>query len=97
MAARWRYSPDAKWLRCEGSINEQQIRTGGGKTTAISRFSSPANTLSGQENRSGERRAFEGGLACFRVGGEGEEGEEGLYVCSFSTNIFLAVVIIRDS
>lgn len=25
----WRYSPDARWLRCEGSVNEQQIRTGG--------------------------------------------------------------------
>lgn len=57
MVACWRYSPDAQWLRCEGSINEQQIRTGGGKTTAISMFSSPASTLSGQENRSGESRA----------------------------------------
>lgn len=57
-----RYSPDARWLRCEGSINEQQIRTGGGKTTAISQFFSPASsTLSGQENRSGERRAVGGG------------------------------------
>lgn len=62
--ARWRYSPDAQWLRCEGSINEQQIRTGGGKTTAISLLSSPASTLSGQENRSGERRAI-GGVGLF--------------------------------
>lgn len=61
VVARWRYSPDAWWLRCEGSINEQQIRTGGEKTTAISLFSSPASTLSGQQNRSGERRAVRKG------------------------------------
>jgi len=29
VVAHWRYSPDTQWLRCEGSINEQQIRTGG--------------------------------------------------------------------
>lgn len=71
MVARWRYSPDTQWLRCEGSINEQQIRTGGGKTTAISPFSSPASTLSGQENRSGERRKIGGGWLVLKGNGRG--------------------------
>lgn len=97
MVAHWRYSPDTQWLRCEGSINEQQIRTGAGKTTAISLFSSPASTLSGQENRSGEKRAVGGLVASFKGRTEGEKGEKGFYVYSFRTNIFLAVVIIRDS
>lgn len=29
-ADRWRYSLGTRWLRCDGSINEQQVRTGGG-------------------------------------------------------------------
>lgn len=32
-----------------------------------------------------------------KEGLQGNKGEEGLYVCSFSTNIFLAIVIIRHS
>lgn len=68
LVARWRYSLDAQWLRCEASINEQQIRAGGGKTTAVSLFSSPASALSGQENRSGERRTAEEGLLAVSQG-----------------------------
>lgn len=71
LVARWRYSLDAQWLRCEASINEQQIRAGGGKTTAVSLFFSPASLLSGQENRSGERRTAEEGLLAVSQGGTG--------------------------
>lgn len=63
--------PPAQWLRCEGSINEQQIKKHGeGKTTAISQFSSPASSLSGQENRSCERRA-NGEVGLLLMGGGG--------------------------
>ena len=87
-ADRWRYSLGIRWLRCDGSINKQQVRRGGGGTTAISHFSLQQTLL--LDRKIGQERAE-------YLGGWREIREEGFSTCSFSTNIFLAVVIIRES
>lgn len=62
-------TPNGSGVRA--ALTNNKLEQGEGKTTAISLFSSPASTLSGQENRSGERRTIGGGgwLVLKRSGG----------------------------